>query len=209
MRAAKPSSVPPSLAVVYRPLSELVPYAKNARRHSPGQIDKIKASLREFGWANAMLVAGNQMIAGHARLAAALALRAGGETIPHIADASLGPTIDLSHLTAVQRRAYVLADNRLAEEAIWDLDLLRGEIEGLKLDGGFDVGLAGFSAGEVDTILHGWNPDFGKHVATEAALDPLMTILRIKCRQADVAALQAAVLAAIAPFADATVMDPP
>lgn len=197
-----------SLAVVYRPLADLVPYTRNARRHTPAQIGKIKASLLEFGWANPMLVADNQMIAGHARLASALELLAEGQPLPYAADSTLGPTIDLSHLSPAQRRAYVLADNRLAEEAVWDLDLLRGEIEGLKLDGGFDVGLAGFSTGEIDTILHGWKPDFGKHEATDAALDPLMTILRIKCRQADAVALQDAVRAAIAPFADATIMDP-
>lgn len=199
---------PGPLAVVYRPLADLVPYVRNARRHTPSQIHKIKASLLEFGWANPMLVAENQMIAGHARLASALELLAEGKPVPHTADPTHGPTIDLSHLTAAQRRAYVLADNRLAEEAVWDLDLLRGEIEGLKLDGNFNLELAGFSTGEIDTILRGWHPDFGKHQATEAALDPLMTILRIKYRQADEAALRAALIAAIAPFADATIMAP-
>lgn len=173
------------LAVAYRPLASLVPYARNARRHSPSQIGKIKASLLEFGWANAMLVADDQMIAGHARLAAATELLAEGRAIPFTADPSHGPTIDLSHLTPAQRRAYILTDNRLAEEAVWDLDLLRIEFDGLRLDDNFDLKLTGFSDGEVATIMSGWNPDFSKHDAADAELDPLMVILRVRCLRSD------------------------
>jgi hypothetical protein len=199
----RPARVKPSgtLAVVYRPLRALIPYAKNARRHSAGQITKIKASLMEFGWANAMLTAEHEMIAGHARLAAALALLEEGQAIPHTADPAMGPTIDLSHLTAPQRRAYVLADNRLAEEAIWDLDLLRGEIEGLKLDGNFDIALAGFGDDEVSTIMSGWNADFSRQEATAAVLDPLLAWLRIKYPRADHDAVLGAVRTALAGFA--------
>ena len=193
------------LAVTYRPLTELVPYARNARRHSPAQIAKIKASLQEFGWANAMLVANNEMIAGHARLEAALELLREGNPIPHIDDAGFGPTIDLSHLTPTQRRAYVLADNRLAEEAIWDLDLLRGEFEALRADDGFDLALAGFGGSEVESILNGWNPDFTKHENADAAFDPLMAILRLRYQRSDRDDVLAAIKRVLAPFANVTI----
>jgi hypothetical protein len=188
------------LAITYRPLASLVPYARNARKHTPTQIGKIKASLLEFGWANAMLVAENQMVAGHARLAAALELLAEGQTVRGMVDPTLGPTIDLSHLSPAQRRAYVLADNRLAEEAVWDLDLLRGEFEGLQMDGGFDLSLAGFAGDEVNAIMGGWKPDFARHDATDATLDPLIGYLRIRYLRADHDALLAALRAALAPF---------
>jgi ParB-like chromosome segregation protein Spo0J len=195
-----------TLAVTYRPLADLVPYARNARRHSPTQIQKIKASLTEFGWANAMLVAENEMIAGHARLAAALELLTEGKPIPHTADPAQGPTIDLSHLSPAQRRAYILADNRLAEEAVWDLDLLRIEFTGLGPQGdGFDLSLAGFNMGEIDTVLRGWSPDFTKHEATEAELDPLLALLRIRCLRTDLDAVNAALKKALARFDRVTI----
>jgi len=195
------------LAIAYRPLDALVPYARNARRHSPTQISKIKASLLEFGWANAMLVAEDQMIAGHARLAAALELLAEGRQIPFSEDPAQGPTIDLSHLTATQRRAYILADNRLAEEAVWDLDLLRVEFEGLRMDSNFDLNLTGFSDGEVDTVMRGWRPDFTRHEAADAALDPLMVILRVRCLRSDREALMMRFRDAFADFESASIED--
>lgn len=188
------------LAIRYRPLDALVPYARNARRHSPTQISKIKASLLEFGWANPMLIANDEMIAGHARLEAAQSLLAEGKVIPFAADPLQGPTVDLSHLTPSQRRAYILADNRLAEEAVWDLDLLRVELDGLKLDGGFDVTLAGFSVPEINTIMRGWNTDFSRQDATEASLDPLIGLLRIRYRRADEQAVMAALAEALKSF---------
>jgi hypothetical protein len=194
----QPATAP--LAVVYRPLVSLVPYARNARRHSATQIAKIKASLMEFGWANAMLVAEDQMIAGHARLAAALQLVAEGTAIPFTQDPALGPTIDLSHLTPAQRRAYVLTDNRLAEEAVWDLDLLRGEFAGLQMDGGFDLAITGFTTSEVTAINGGWQPDFSRHEATNASLDPLVAYLRLRYLRADHDAVLAALRAALTPF---------
>lgn len=172
-----------TLAVTYQPLAALEPYARNARRHSPTQIKKLKASLMEFGWANPMLVAERQMIAGHARLAAALELMAEGKVIPHVADTKTGPTIDLSHLTPAQRRGYILADNRLAEEAIWDLDLLR--LEFTDLADGFDLAVTGFDAAEMDSIMHGWAPDMTHPNRIEAELSELEALIRIRCLQRD------------------------
>jgi DNA modification methylase len=141
-----------ALEIVYRPLADLVPYARNARVHSPSQVKQLQSSLIEFGWTNPMLVADNTMIAGHGRLAAATGLHASGATIPGNVDPACGPTIDLSHLSATQRRAYILADNRLAEEATWDSALLRIELTDLKATD-FDLSLTGFDAPEISLLL--------------------------------------------------------
>src|SRR4029078_2428501 len=111
-----------NLAVEYRPLVALIPYARNARTHSDEQVAQIAAYIREFGFTNPILVDGEQgVIAGHGRLLAARKL---GMTE--------GPTIELSHLPPAQKRAYVLADNRLALNAGWDEEMLRIELGDLQ-----------------------------------------------------------------------------
>src|SRR5471032_1877666 len=111
---------PPYKAV---PLTSLIPYARNARTHSDAQIAQIAASIREFGFTKPILVDGERgVIAGHGRLLAARKL---GLTEV--------PTIELSHLSQAQKRAYVLADNRLALSAGWDEDMLRIELGDLNL----------------------------------------------------------------------------
>ena len=120
----------------------LVPYARNARTHSPAQIAKIAASIREFGFTNPILVGGaNGMIAGHGRVLAARSL--GMDVLP---------VIELSHLSEAQRRAYVIADNRLALDAGWDDELLRLELGELR-DDGFDLALTGFDGHELDALF--------------------------------------------------------
>jgi DNA modification methylase len=115
-------------------VDSLVKYENNPRTHSPAQIDKLVASIREFGFTNAILTDGkNGVVAGHGRLLAAQKL--GMATVP---------TLELSHLSAAQRRAYILADNRLALDAGWDDDLLRLELGALQ-DDGFDLSLTGFN----------------------------------------------------------------
>ena len=102
------------LALEHRPVAALVPYARNARTHSEAQVALIAGSIREFGFANPVLVDGaNGVIAGHGRLLAAQKL--GLATVP---------VIELAHLSEAQKRAYVLADNRLAERAGWDREML-------------------------------------------------------------------------------------
>ncbi|HYF08418.1 MAG TPA: site-specific DNA-methyltransferase [Acetobacteraceae bacterium] len=124
------------------PIAALVPYANNARTHSDAQVAQIAASIREFGFTNPVLVDGqNGVIAGHGRLLAARKL---GMTEV--------PVIELAHLSPAQRRAYVLADNRLALSAGWDEDLLRIELGALR-DEGFDLGLTGFEADEIAGFL--------------------------------------------------------
>src|SRR5450631_4696744 len=124
------------------PLTSLVPYARNARTHSDAQVAQIAASIREFGFTNPILVDGERgVIAGHGRLLAARQL---GLTEV--------PTIELSHLSPAQRRAYALADNRLALSAGWDEDMLRIELGDLQTEG-FDLGLTGFDPGEIASFL--------------------------------------------------------
>ena len=131
------------LVVSYRSLASLKPYARNARTHGAAQIAKLEASLLEYGWTYPIAVAGNDVIAGHGRLAAATALRDKGAGIPGHPDPNQAPVIDLSHLSAKQRRAYTLADNRLSLDAEWNVDLLGEELAALKLDE-FDIGAIGF-----------------------------------------------------------------
>jgi DNA modification methylase len=131
-----------TLAVQFWPVDRLLPYARNARTHSPEQVAQVAASMREFGWTNPILVgADNIIIAGHARLLAARKL--GFVEVP---------VIVLDHLTETQRRALVLADNKLALNAGWDEEMLRVELEALKNEK-FDLDIVGFSTDELDVLL--------------------------------------------------------
>jgi DNA modification methylase len=134
-------NAPPRLAVEYRPASALIPYAKNARTHSDAQVAQIAASIREFGWTNPVLVDGeNGIIAGHGRLLAARKL--GMSTVP---------VIELSGLSEAQKRAYIIADNKMALNAGWDNELLGlelGELAAL----GFDLSLTGFDDLEIAAL---------------------------------------------------------
>lgn len=123
-------------------VDELIPYARNSRTHSPEQVDKIAASIREFGFLNPVIIDGeNGIIAGHGRIMAAKKL--GMETVP---------IIEASHLTDAQRRAYVIADNRLAEVGSeWDDEMLRVEFAELEALG-FDLELTGFDLGEIEAL---------------------------------------------------------
>ena len=124
------------------PVASLVPYARNARTHSPEQVAQIAGSIREFGFTNPVLIdETGGIVAGHGRVLAAQKL--GLDAVPCIV---------LAHLTATQRRAYVLADNKIALNSGWDDELLRLEIADLKLDG-FDLDLTGFSELELDALL--------------------------------------------------------
>ena len=128
--------------IEYRPIEALIPYARNSRTHSDAQVAQIAASIREFGWTNPVLVDGsNGIIAGHGRVLAARKL--GFDQVP---------VIELAHLTESQKRAYVLADNKLAENAGWDDELLRIELEALQA-AGFDLSLTGFADDELAALM--------------------------------------------------------
>ena len=124
------------------PVADLVPYARNARTHSPAQVAQLAASIREFGWTNPVLIdeAGG-IIAGHGRVLAAREL--GMQAVP---------CLRLTGLTEAQKRAYVLADNQLALNAGWDDALLAEELAALG-EAEFDLGLIGFDSAEVDRLL--------------------------------------------------------
>ncbi len=115
-------------AIDYRSVEALIPYARNARTHSEAQVALIAGSIREYGFTNPVLVDGeNGIIAGHGRVMAARKL-----------GLTRVPVIELAHLSEAQRRAYILADNKLAEQAGWDRDLLAlevGELADLRLEG--------------------------------------------------------------------------
>jgi ParB-like chromosome segregation protein Spo0J len=129
-------------------VASLVPYARNSRTHSPQQVDKIAASIREFGFLNPIIIDGeNGIVAGHGRVLAAQKLGL----------AEL-PCIEAAHLTEAQRRAYVIADNRLALDAGWDNDLLKVELQDLDA-AGFDLTLTGFELGEMADIFAGVDPN--------------------------------------------------
>jgi ParB-like chromosome segregation protein Spo0J len=159
---------PGSLNIEYRSLDSLVPYSRNPRTHSEEQVSQIAASIREFGFTNPILIDSKQrVIAGHGRLAAAKEL--GMETVP---------CIDLSHMTEKQRRAYIIADNKIALNGGWNEDLLRVELTALK-ELGSDLDLTGFDAMELADIMLGKNVEFKEY--DESAADDVQMLTCPKC----------------------------
>lgn len=140
------------------PLADLVPYARNARTHSREQVDQIVASIREFGWTNPELVdAAGGIVAGHGRVLAAQ--RMGMAEVPCLV---------LDDLTDAQRRAYVLADNRLALNAGWDEQMLARELAALD-ESDFELSLTGFAQAEIDRLTAAAPPSQARLRAAEAA----------------------------------------
>jgi DNA modification methylase len=131
-------------------IGQLLPYARNARTHDDAQVAQIAASIKEFGFNNPILIADDQsIVAGHGRLSAARKL---GLTEV--------PVVRLSHLSDTQRKAYILADNRLALNAGWDNDLLKLELQELEIEG-VDLEMLGFSKEELDGLLNSLEPTEG------------------------------------------------
>lgn len=130
------------LNVKYRKVEDLIPYVNNSRKHSDEQVAQISASIKEFGWTNPILIDGtNSIIAGHGRLMAARKLK-----MDEV------PTIELDHLTDTQRKALVIADNKLALNADWDNTLLTIELDELLKDG-FALDILGFNQDELAALL--------------------------------------------------------
>ena len=123
--------------------ADLIPYARNSRTHSQAQVAQIAGSIREFGFTNPVLIdADNGIIAGHGRVMAAGKL--GMDKVP---------CIRLAHLTETQRKAYIIADNKLALNAGWDEEMLGLELADLR-EADFDLGLMGFDADEIERALN-------------------------------------------------------
>jgi len=130
------------MQIEQRLLSELIPYINNSRKHSDDQVTQIAASIKEFGWTNPILVDGdNGIIAGHGRIMAAKKL-----------NMTEVPVIELAHLSKEQRKALIIADNKLALNSDWDTNLLAIELKDLQ-DLGFDLNLTGFADKELADIL--------------------------------------------------------
>ena len=128
------------------PIEKMVPYINNASTHSPEQITKLRASLREFGFINPVIIDKDYgVIAGHGRIEAAKA-----EGLDQV------PCVLVDHLTEAQKKAYILADNRMAMDAGWDEELLRIEIEALQAEA-FDIGLTGFDEKELADLFSDGN----------------------------------------------------
>lgn len=127
--------------IEHTPIEDLVPYAANARTHSEDQVSQIAASIKEFGFNNPVLIdIDNGIIAGHGRVMAAMKL-----------GLDLVPTVTLDHLSDAERRAYILADNRLALNAGWDEEILAAELK--RLDDEIDLSLLGFDDDELARLL--------------------------------------------------------
>ena len=133
-------------------IDALLPWSANARTHSPKQIRQIAASIETFGFTNPVLIDDrHRILAGHGRVAAAR--RLGWSEVP---------CLRIDHMTEDQKRSYVIADNRLAENAGWDREILAIELGALaELDLDFDIGVIGFDPGEIDLIIDGARADAG------------------------------------------------
>ena len=133
-----------NLRVELMPLASLKPHARNPRTHSPKQVRQIAESIRKFGFVNPILIDGDGgVIAGHGRIEAAKLL--GIDTVP---------TIRLADMTEAQKRAYILTDNKLAENAGWDQELLALELNYIaELDIDFDLTITGFETAEIDLLM--------------------------------------------------------
>ena len=179
-----------------RPLKSLVPYARNSRTHSPSQVAMLKGMLMEYGWTRPVALADDIILAGHGITMAALELAEAGKCPPGWPDPWSAPVVDLSHFSTSQRRAYVIADNKAAERAGWDTDMLAMELGDLKEDG-FDLSLTGFDQSEMDALLNGWNPDMSKIDKVPADNAALLATLKIKCPQEQVDAVASTIREAI------------
>jgi hypothetical protein len=138
------------------PTSDLIPYARNSRTHSEAQVTKIASSIKEFGFINPVVTDGkNGIVAGHGRVLAANKL--GLKEVP---------CVEASHLTEAQKRAYVIADNRMALDAGWDFEMLKVELKDLE-DMKFDLTITGFDLGEMSDLFAGIDPEEPKEELSE------------------------------------------
>jgi ParB-like chromosome segregation protein Spo0J len=142
--------------IEHLPIAALIPYARNARTHSDAQVSQIAGSIREFGFVNPVLIGPeNDIIAGHGRVMAARVLKL--DTVP---------CIRLGHLNELQRRAYVLADNRIALNSGWDEAMLALELTELLVDG-LNLESLGFATDELDRLLNPPEPPVSSSVEVD------------------------------------------
>jgi len=156
--------------IEYRNIDKLIPYINNSRKHSDEQVAQIAASIKEFGWTNPILVDGdNGIIAGHGRMLAARKL--GMDTVP---------VIELAHLSETQKKALIIADNKLALNADWDNGLLTLELQALE-ESDFNLDLLGFDVDELRIVM-GFGADFNAGTEDEQGiLDKIDPIICPSC----------------------------
>ena len=155
--------------LVWRNVADLIPYARNSRTHSDEQVAQIAASIKEFGWTNPILTDGdNGIIAGHGRLLAARKL--GHKEVP---------TIELTGLTDTQKKAYIIADNKLALNAGWDDEVLKIEIKELS-ESDFDLTLLGFDDIELANLFDEKPEDEEKDLKEESYNEVFNIIIECK-----------------------------
>lgn len=156
------------MKVVTKMVADLIPYVRNSRTHSDAQVAQIAASIKEFGWTNPILIDGkNGIIAGHGRLLAARKL--GMNDVP---------VIELSEMTDVQKRAYIIADNKLALNAGWDDELLKLEINELS-ELNFDLTLVGFDEIELAKLFY--EPEDKEDELKEQSYNEVFNII-VECK---------------------------
>lgn len=152
------------------PVSDLIPYARNARTHSEQQVAQIAGSIQEFGFCNPVLIdKANGIIAGHGRVRAADMLKL-----------ATVPCIRLDHLTDAQKRAYILADNRIALSSGWDEAMLANELQDLHADE-IDLGLTGFDAGELSRLLGLGDEEIDPPDSSTQEINPDEFAMECKC----------------------------
>jgi len=152
-----------TITVELRAAADLKPSRTNSRVHSDEQVDQIVASINTFGWTKPVLADGDELVAGHGATQAALRIYEGGGSIRMagsgtVLAAGMVPVLDCVGWTEEQRRAYVIADNRIAENSTWDESLLKAELLFLE-DEGFDLGLTGFDGDALEAALGKAAPD--------------------------------------------------
>ncbi len=167
---AAPITVAMAKRIEMWPIDRLVPYARNSRVHSPEQIAQVASSIVEFGFTNPVLVDSNDgIVAGHGRLAAARELG-----LPEV------PVVVLDHLSDRQKRAYVIADNKLALNASWDVDMLAMEVDALREED-FNLDLLGFSEDELKGLAEdGWASDIEAVEKHDENLDGIQAKIVVK-----------------------------
>lgn len=176
----------PADRVERRALRDLVPYARNARLHSPAQVDQIVASMQQFGWTIPVLIdEGGEVIAGHGRLLAA-----------HRLGLEQAPVMVARDWSEAQKRAYRIADNKLTLNASWDAELLAAEIGALH-GGAFDLSVIGFSDAELQTLMHGWSSDIDVREHFGAHTDGITVTIKVQVAQGDAEVARTVIAAAL------------
>lgn len=157
-----------------RKVSELIPYAGNARTHPPEQIDKIAGSIKKFGFINPIIIdAQNGIIAGHGRLEAAKKLKV-----------KKVPCLLVEHLSEAEKNAYIIADNRMALDSGWDEEILKSELAQLQeLD--FDLADTGFNPDELDILLNGWDGDITETEKDGTTTAGITSTIKVKVNPPD------------------------